>query len=74
MLAFLQLALQTVKRVISNRHTFLIFSFASFFYLVFYSIPYSNQAITQIHTAIVDMDQSKMSLSLIHISEPTRPY
>ena len=64
MLAFLQLALQTVKRVISNRHTFLIFSFASLFYLVFYSIPYSNQAITQIHTAIVDMDQSKMSRDL----------
>ena len=63
-MTFLQIAFETIKRVVANRNTFLIFSIASIFYLVFYSIPYSNQAITQIHCAIVDMDQSDRSREL----------
>ncbi len=63
-MTFLQIAFETIKRVIANRNTFLIFSIASIFYLVFYSLPYSNQAITQIHCAIVDMDQSDRSQEL----------
>lgn len=63
-MTFLQIAFETIKRVVANRNTFMIFSIASIFYLVFYSIPYSNQAITQIHCAIVDMDQSDRSREL----------
>lgn len=63
-MTFLQTAFETIKRVVTNHNTFLIFSIASIFYMVFYSIPYSNQAITQIHCAIVDMDQSDRSREL----------
>lgn len=63
-MTFLQTTFETIKRVVTNHNTFLIFSIASIFYMVFYSIPYSNQAITQIHCAIVDMDQSDRSREL----------
>ena len=63
---FLSIVFQTIQKVIVNRNTFLIFSIASIFYLVFYSIPYSNQSITKIHTAIVDLDQSQTSQNLVN--------
>ena len=55
---------ETVKRSFFSLDTFLIFAFASFFYLVFYALPYDNQVITKIPTAIVDMDQSEHSREL----------
>ena len=52
---------ETIRRAFFSLDTFLIFAFASFFYLVFYALPYDNQVITKIPTAIVDMDQSRTS-------------
>ena len=39
----------------------MVFAIASLFYLVFYALPYDNQIIVKIPTAIVDMDQSRTS-------------
>ena len=55
---------ETIKRSFFSLDTFLIFAVASFFYLVFYALPYDNQVITKIPTAIVDLDQSEHSREL----------
>lgn len=55
---------ETIRRAFFSLDTFLIFAFASFFYLVFYALPYDNQVITKIPTAIVDLDQSEHSREL----------
>lgn len=43
----------------------MVFAIASLFYLVFYGMPYDNQIIVKIPTAIVDMDQSRASRELV---------
>ncbi len=48
-----------------ERDTFLIFLFAVAFYLVFYAWPYSAQTVTNVQTAVVDLDQSAASRRLI---------
>lgn len=48
-----------------SRDTFAIFVLATAFYLVFYAWPYANQSITAIDTAVVDLDRSSASRSLI---------
>ena len=56
--------LQTIRHAVFSRESFMIFAIASLFYLVFYGLPYDNQIIVKIPTAIVDMDQSRISRDL----------
>lgn len=53
--------LETIRRSVLSHDSFMIFAIASLFYLVFYALPYNNQVIVKIPTAIVDMDQSRLS-------------
>ena len=53
--------LETIRRSVLSHDSFMIFAIASLFYLVFYALPYDNQVIVKIPTAIVDMDQSRTS-------------
>ena len=53
--------LETIRRSVLSHDSFMIFAIASLFYLVFYALPYDNQVIVKIPTAIVDMDQSRLS-------------
>lgn len=57
----LRIFLQTIRHAIFSHVSFMIFAIASLFYLVFYALPYDNQVIVKIPTAIVDMDQSRTS-------------
>lgn len=62
---FWRTALLGVWRGLTNRDTFAIFAGAVVFYLVFYAWPYSNQQITHVPTAVVDLDRSPVSRSII---------
>ena len=62
---FFSVGLAAIRRALLNRDTFLIFSGAIAFYLVFYAWPYANQTLTQIPAAIVDLDRSALSRRLI---------
>lgn len=62
---FWALAFHVLKRGIVNPDTFVIFVGATAFYLVFYAWPYSNQQITDIPTAVVDLDRSAASREVI---------
>ena len=53
--------LETIRRSVLSHDSFMIFAIASLFYLVFYALPYDNQVIVKIPTAIVDLDQSRLS-------------
>lgn len=66
MTAWLKTVLLTIKNAIVSRDTFLIFAIASLFYLVFYALPYDNQIIVCIPTAIVDMDQTERSHDFVN--------
>lgn len=66
MTAWLKTVLLTIKNAIVSRDTFLIFAIASLFYLVFYALPYDNQIIVRIPTAIVDMDQTERSHDFVN--------
>ena len=57
----LRIFLQTIRYAIFSHDSFMVFAIASLFYLVFYALPYDNQIIVKIPTAIVDMDQSRTS-------------
>ena len=57
----LRILLQTIRHAIFSHDSFMVFAIASLFYLVFYALPYDNQIIVKIPTAIVDMDQSRTS-------------
>lgn len=57
----LRIFLQTIRHAIFSHDSFMVFAIASLFYLVFYALPYDNQIIVKIPTAIVDMDQSRTS-------------
>ena len=57
----LRIFLQTIRHAIFSHDSFMVFAIASLFYLVFYALPYDNQVIVKIPTAIVDMDQSRTS-------------
>ncbi len=61
----LSAALMVLKKGAFSRDTFAIFLLATAFYLVFYAWPYANQSITAIDTAIVDLDRSSASRSLV---------
>ncbi|MGN1209082.1 MAG: ABC transporter permease [Duodenibacillus sp.] len=62
---FWRTALLPVLRGLTMRDTFAIFAGAVLFYLVFYAWPYSNQQITDVPTAVVDLDRSPVSRSII---------
>lgn len=62
---FFSLIGEVLKRGALNRDTFMIFVIAVAFYLLFYAWPYSSQAITNVHTAVVDLDKSAASRQLI---------
>ena len=62
---FFAIGLAAIKRALLSRDTFLIFSGAVAFYLVFYAWPYANQSITDVPTAIVDLDRSPLSRRVI---------
>ena len=66
MTGFLKTVLYTIKNAVSSRDTFLIFAIASLFYLVFYALPYENQIIVRIPTAVVDMDQTQHSQDFVN--------
>ena len=57
--------IQTIRTAVLSRESFMVFAIASLFYLVFYGMPYDNQIIVKIPTAIVDMDQSRASHELV---------
>ncbi len=57
----LRIFLQTIRHAFFSHDSFMVFAIASLFYLVFYALPYDNQIIVKIPTAIVDMDQSRTS-------------
>ena len=57
----LNIFLETIRKAVFSHDSFMIFAIASLFYLVFYALPYDNQIIVKIPTAIVDMDQSRTS-------------
>ena len=57
----LRIFLKTIRHAIFSHDSFMVFAIASLFYLVFYALPYDNQIIVKIPTAIVDMDQSRTS-------------
>lgn len=57
----LRIFLQTIRHAIFSHDSIMVFAIASLFYLVFYALPYDNQIIVKIPTAIVDMDQSRTS-------------
>lgn len=59
------------KKSILNRDTFAIFVLAVAGYLIFYAWPYLNQSITDIPTAVVDLDRSGTSRGLIHSLDAT---
>ncbi|MCF0254543.1 MAG: ABC transporter permease, partial [Duodenibacillus sp.] len=50
-----------VAEGVLTKDTFLIFAGAIAFYLVFYAWPYSNETITRVATAVVDLDRSPVS-------------
>ena len=52
-------------RAALTRDTFIIFFIAVAFYLLFYAWPYSAQNVTNVTTAVVDLDQSPASRALI---------
>ncbi len=58
-------ALEVIKRGALNPDTFAIFVGATAFYLVFYAWPYSNQQITSVPTAVVDLDRTAASRAII---------
>lgn len=66
MTGFLKTVLCTIKNAVGSRDTFLIFAIASLFYLVFYALPYENQIIVRIPTAVVDMDQTQRSQDFVN--------
>lgn len=77
---FWALAGSIIKRGIINHDTFIIFVGATAFYLVFYAWPYSNQQLTHIPTAVVDLDNSSASrnvvtrltsLTMVHVAQVT---
>lgn len=57
--------IETIRTAVLSRESFMVFAIASLFYLVFYGMPYDNQIIVKIPTAIVDMDQSRASHELV---------
>ena len=61
----LTIFLRTLRRAFFSKDTFMIFAVASLFYLVFYALPYNNQVLVNIPTAIVNMDNSQHALSLV---------
>ena len=61
----LTIFLRTLRRSFFSKDTFMIFAVASLFYLVFYALPYNNQVLVNIPTAIVNMDNSQHALSLV---------
>jgi len=62
---FFAIGITAIRKAILSRDTFLIFSGAIAFYLVFYAWPYANQNITDVPTAIVDLDRSPLSRKVI---------
>ena len=58
---FIRILLQTIKNAVISHDSFMIFAIASLFYMVFYGLPYDNQIIVKVPTAIVNLDQSRAS-------------
>ena len=58
---FIRILLQTIKNAVISHDSFMIFAIASLFYMVFYGLPYDNQIIVKVPTAIVNLDQSRTS-------------
>ena len=58
---FIRILLQTIKNAVFSHDSFMIFAIASLFYMVFYGLPYDNQIIVKVPTAIVNLDQSRAS-------------
>ena len=58
---FIRILLQTIKNAVFSHDSFMIFAIASLFYMVFYGLPYDNQIIVKVPTAIVNLDQSRTS-------------
>ena len=58
---FIRIVLQTIKNAVFSHDSFMIFAIASLFYMVFYGLPYDNQIIVKVPTAIVNLDQSRAS-------------
>ena len=67
----LNIFLETIRKAVFSHDSFMIFAIASLFYLVFYALPYDNQIIVKIPTAIVDMDQSRLSQDLTNKIQST---
>lgn len=67
----LNIFLETIRKAVFSHDSFMIFAIASLFYLVFYALPYDNQIIMKIPTAIVDMDQSRLSQDLTNKIQST---
>lgn len=63
--------IETIRKAVFSHDSFMIFAIASLFYLVFYALPYDNQIIVRVPTAIVDMDQSRLSQDLTDKIEST---
>ena len=59
---FIRILLQTIKNAVFSHDSFMIFAIASLFYMVFYGLPYDNQIIVKVPTAIVNLDQSRASV------------
>lgn len=62
---FFAIGWMTIKKGLFNKDTFLIFAGAVAFYLIFYAWPYANQTITNIPTAVVDLDRSASSREVV---------
>ena len=58
---FIRILVQTIKNAVFSHDSFMIFAIASLFYMVFYGLPYDNQIIVKVPTAIVNLDQSRAS-------------
>lgn len=62
---FFAVAWTTIKKGLFNKDTFIIFAGAVAFYLIFYAWPYGNQTITNIPTAVVDLDRTATSREVV---------
>ena len=63
----------TLRRAFTNPETLVIFCAGIAFYLFFYGWPYNGELITRVDTAVVDLDRTSESRSLIRdISSSTK--
>lgn len=62
---FFGVAASFVRQIVLNRDAALVFAGAVAFYLVYYGWPYKNEQLENIPTAVVDLDRSAASRSLI---------